>query len=71
MHISEGQEKNMDQKIVQTVISRAFREDDRLKLSCRDAFSIAEENGVEPGAIGKICNEQNIRICKCQLGCFK
>lgn len=61
----------MDQKIVQTVISKAVKEGDKLKLSCSGAFNIAEEYRVSPAVIGKICNEQNIRICKCQLGCFK
>lgn len=39
-------------------------------LPCREAFSIAEEFGVTVAEIGKFCNEQNIKICSCQLGCF-
>lgn len=61
----------MDQNLVQAILSSAVKENDRLKISCRDAFGIAEEFGVDPAVIGKICNEQNIRICKCRLGCFK
>lgn len=61
----------MDPKIVQTVISKAILENEKMKISCRDALGIAEEYRVSPAVIGKICNENKIRICKCQLGCFK
>lgn len=61
----------MDQNLVQAILSRAVKENDRLRISCGDAFKIAEECGVDPSVIGKICNEQNIRICRCRLGCFK
>lgn len=71
MHINGRREENMDKDLVQTVASKAVRENEKLRLSCRDAFKIAEEFGVDPAIIGKICNEQKIRICKCQLGCFK
>jgi len=40
------------------------------RLACAKAFELAQEFGVEVIEIGRICNRQKIRICKCQLGCF-
>ena len=34
------------------------------------AFELAKKYDVEIIEIGRICNEHNIKICKCQLGCF-
>lgn len=42
----------------------------RKKLACTKAFELAQEFGVEVIEIGRICNQHNIRIHKCQLGCF-
>ncbi len=39
-------------------------------LACRDALSLASRLGVPPGLVGKVCNEEGIRIVDCQLGCF-
>jgi len=44
--------------------------DGRKKLACAEAFELAQEFGVEVIEIGRICNQHNIRIRKCQLGCF-
>jgi hypothetical protein len=43
---------------------------DEKKLSCKKAFAIAAEFDCLPAEIGKICNEQKIKIGGCQLGCF-
>jgi hypothetical protein len=57
--------------IIEHVTSQSFAEDGKEKLNCSDALKIAEQTGVEPSVIGEICNERNIKICQCQLGCFK
>jgi hypothetical protein len=44
--------------------------DDRKRLSCTQAFELAKKFDTEIIEIGRICNQHNIRICKCQLGCF-
>ena len=44
--------------------------DGRKKLTCAEAFELAKEFEAEIIEIGRICNQHNIRICKCQLGCF-
>ena len=42
----------------------------RKKLTCAEAFEMAKEFETEIIEIGRICNQHNIRIWKCQLGCF-
>ncbi len=44
--------------------------DGRKKLACAEAFELAQKFEVKVIEIGRICNRHNIRICKCQLGCF-
>lgn len=56
--------------LINTVIERAQEIDGRKKLACAEAFKLAQEFQVEAVEIGRICNKQNIKICKCQLGCF-
>ncbi len=41
------------------------------KIPCALCFNIAEEVGVSKRRIGEILDEMNIRITKCQLGCFE
>lgn len=40
------------------------------RITCAQAWELAEELGVEKKLVGKICNELGIRIKACQLGCF-
>jgi hypothetical protein len=40
------------------------------RLTCTEAFELASKYEMEIIEIGHICNEQKIKICKCQLGCF-
>jgi len=44
--------------------------DKRKRLTCAEAFELAIEFEREIKEVGRICNQHNIRICKCQLGCF-
>jgi hypothetical protein len=43
----------------------------RMVLPCSKAFQLAEDHSVEVGVIGAICNQNDIKIVQCQLGCFK
>jgi len=43
---------------------------DKKRLTCTDAFELARKFEMEIIEIGLICNKHNIKICKCQLGCF-
>ncbi|HHT45897.1 MAG TPA: hypothetical protein GX004_01205 [Firmicutes bacterium] len=40
------------------------------KIPCVMAFKIARECNCSVAEIGKLCNELNIKIVNCQLGCF-
>jgi hypothetical protein len=40
------------------------------RLTCAEAFELAKRFKAEITDIGRICNQRNIKICKCQLGCF-
>ena len=65
----------MDKKkqLIDAVLESAHntRESDgRKRLSCVEAFELAKQFEVKIIDIGHICNQHNIRICHCQLGCF-
>jgi LAO/AO transport system kinase len=40
------------------------------RIQCSSAFAIAKSLGIPPGEVGKAANKLNIKISKCQLGCF-
>ncbi len=39
-------------------------------LTCHDARALAEKLGVDYIVVGKACNEANIKVRVCELGCF-
>jgi nucleoside-triphosphatase THEP1 len=41
------------------------------QISCKQCFEAADKCNVSLKKIGRICNEKNIKIRNCQLGCFK
>ncbi len=76
MHNDTGNicgEAQMSKKedLINAVLERAQEVDGTKKLSCGQAFELAREFEAEIIRIGHICNRHNIRICKCQLGCFR
>lgn len=48
----------------------AQESDGRKQLNCAEAFKLARRFDVEVIKIGHICNQHNIKIRQCQLGCF-
>lgn len=40
------------------------------RIHCASALAIAKSLGVPASEVGKTANKLNIRISKCQLGCF-
>ena len=40
-------------------------------LPCDEAFRLADELQVDLMDIGRICNRIDVKIARCQLGCFK
>ena len=41
------------------------------KISCEAARALAERLGLPYKLVGEAADELGIRICACQLGCFK
>ncbi|MGE5455007.1 MAG: hypothetical protein ACM3O9_07415 [Methylocystaceae bacterium] len=41
------------------------------KISCSLARKVAEDLGVPPQKVGEACNQLKIKICACELGCFR
>lgn len=65
----------MDKKkhIVEAVLKSASigrESDNKKRLTCAQAFELAKKLDMEIIEIGHICNQHDIKICKCQLGCF-
>jgi len=56
--------------LTNAVLEQAREINGKKKLACAQAFELANEFQVEVSEIGRICNRQKIKICKCQLGCF-
>ncbi len=41
------------------------------KITCEQAFDIAEKAKISRMALGEYCTKNKIKIRSCQLGCFK
>jgi hypothetical protein len=62
-----------NEQLVDAVLKSAIKvgeSDGRKQLTCAEAFELAKTYEAEIIEIGRICNQHDIRICKCQLGCF-
>ncbi|MCR3921672.1 MAG: hypothetical protein NUK65_04025 [Firmicutes bacterium] len=40
------------------------------RLQCARAYQLATEHNLKLWQIGKVCEEEKIKIAGCQLGCF-
>jgi len=54
------------QKIIETIQKASLRN----RLSCEKAHELSVQLSIPLKEIGDICNELNIKISSCQLGCF-
>lgn len=59
------------EELINAVVGRAKEIDGIKKLACAEAFELAQEFEAEIIEIGRICNQHNIKIRECQLGCFR
>jgi hypothetical protein len=41
------------------------------KISCSEALAVARELKVPSKKVGALLDDMNVRIVKCQLGCFE
>ncbi|MFH0799918.1 MAG: hypothetical protein V2A66_07045 [Pseudomonadota bacterium] len=58
------------EEIKHAVIRAAVETGGKKRLSCADALRLAAEHGIAPQEIGRICDQENIKLQSCQLGCF-
>ncbi|MCL5281308.1 MAG: hypothetical protein M1376_15525 [Planctomycetes bacterium] len=62
----------MDQDTMRKLVLDAAAEvNGRKTLACAHAFEVHHRHGIPLRDIGRICDENGIRICACQLGCFQ
>ena len=61
---------NDKQQIINAVLEQAKESNGKKQLNCAEAFELARQFEVKIIEIGRICNQNNVRICNCQLGCF-
>ena len=62
-----------DAKLESIVLAETTTNPDGQKtMTCADAFALAEKHGVDLLDIARICNAngKQVRLTKCQLGCF-
>jgi hypothetical protein len=57
----------MDQERIKKEVEQAAQDG---VLTCHDARALAERLGVPYGDVGKVCNEFDVKIRACELGCF-
>jgi hypothetical protein len=58
------------EQLAEAVKQAAVERNGRLVLSCPQAFDLARKTGADLNAVAGICNEEQIKIVGCQLGCF-
>ncbi len=60
----------MSQEKINNLKEKILFEAENQKLPCKQAFTIASETDFPLAEVGKTCNEMNVKIVGCQLGCF-
>ncbi len=60
-----------DDMLLDAIMKKTYKDGDKTKLTCASALQLARQLGVKPSEVGAMCNEHNIRISNCQLGCFE
>lgn len=60
-----------ENRLKELVMCASFEEDGRKKLTCAETFRLAAEHEIELLDISRVCNQEKIKICRCQLGCFE
>ena len=61
-----------DAATIEKIRAAAFTDDTgKRKLACAKALALAAELGISPKLVGAVCDDHDIRIAGCQLGCFR
>jgi hypothetical protein len=53
------------------IVNATVTHEGKKKLACAQAFKISKEHDISLKEIGEICDQNNIKINSCQLGCFE
>lgn len=59
-----------EKKILSKIDEYCVTDGTRKLLACATAFEMAKELNVDISAIGRLCNQESIKLSSCQLGCF-
>jgi hypothetical protein len=59
-----------EKKILEILNKYCVIKENRKYLTCAKVFEIAKELNVKVSVIGKICNQEKIKLNDCQIGCF-
>lgn len=60
----------MKETLKQRILNNCKEIDGKQKLCCSDAFKIATDLDINTKEVGDACNELEVKIYGCQLGCF-
>jgi hypothetical protein len=66
----KGVEKSMEETMKKKLAERILEVAPEKRLSCKKAFALAAEFDCLPIEVGKLCDELEVKIYGCQLGCF-
>ena len=58
------------EKLVEIVVNAAKKKAGKPQIECAMALGLAKKHRAKAAEIGAICDEQKIKITRCQLGCF-
>jgi hypothetical protein len=62
---------NVDMSVLKSAIESVIEDKNgKSVLTCANAYSVSKKYNIPLAEIGKYCNDNNIKIGKCQLGCF-
>ena len=61
---------DQNEKIRERILQKIELIEEKKQLSCRKAHKIAEEFNMPLIEVGRICEEEKVKIYACQLGCF-
>ena len=56
--------------LIAYIYENCKEEDGKQYLECAVAFQIAKQFHINVSEVGKLCNENKIKIKHCQIGCF-
>jgi len=57
----------MDMEQIKREVEQAAQDK---RMDCHDARALAEKLGVDYTLVGKACNELEVKVHACELGCF-